>query len=98
MMFWLLLIALLALLVGVGTWAWGTIFGRGEALPEIADHEAVTQANRAAVAAGDLAAIRLEVAPRGYRQDQVDALIADLFHQLNVSYPTHGRAEFEKRD
>lgn len=92
MMSWVVLVCVLIIVVLVGTWAWGSIFGRGEALPELDDHHAVIETNAAAVRAGNIGAVQLEVAPRGYRQDQVDALIGELFQQLDVSRGTHPRA------
>lgn len=86
MLSWILLILVLAALVAVGTWMWGTVFGRGEVLPPIGDaavvREANRQANRQAVADGDLGAVTFELVPRGYRPEQVDDVIAHLAWEL----------------
>lgn len=79
---WLLLFVTLAAFVVLGTWLWGTIFGRGEVLPPIDDPDTVMADNRAAVAAGSLDGVRFQLVPRGYRPEQVDAVLADLEAQL----------------
>lgn len=78
MLSWILLIVVLAALVVLGIWASGHLFGRGEALPPMEETHDVIEANKRAVEQGRLDDIALEVVPRGYRQDQVDALIAQL--------------------
>ena len=82
MLSWILLILVLAALVAVGTWLWGTVFGRGEVLPPIGDPATVRDANRRAVTDGDLGAVAFELVPRGYRPEQVDDVIAHLAWQL----------------
>lgn len=82
MLSWILLILVLAALVAVGTWMWGTVFGRGEVLPPIGDAAVVREANRQAVADGDLGAVTFELVPRGYRPEQVDEVIAHLAWEL----------------
>lgn len=78
MMTWILLIIILLALIVLGTWAFGSIFGRGEMLPPLEETRDVIAANAQAVREGRIDDVSLEVVPRGYRQDQVDALIAQL--------------------
>lgn len=78
MLSWILLIAALILFSMLGMWLFSALFGRGEALPPMMDSPDVIAANRAAVDEGRVGDIQLEVVHRGYRMDQVDALIAQL--------------------
>lgn len=78
MLSWLLLILIIAAIAVFGLWVSASIFGRGEVLPPMDAPADVIEANRIAVAEGRFDDIALEVVPRGYRQDQVDALIAAL--------------------
>lgn len=75
MLSWLLLILVIAAIAVFGAWVSASIFGRGEVLPPMDEPHDVIEANRAAVADGRIDDIALEVVPRGYRQDQVDALV-----------------------
>lgn len=77
MLSWIFLIVVLVLLVIVGTWSAGRLLGRGEPEPA-ADPEEVAAANERAVAAGDLDAVRFELVPRGYRPEQVEAVLDQL--------------------
>lgn len=81
MISWLLLIVLLLAITAVGTWFWGSVFGRGEVLPPL-DPDATREANRRAVAVGDIDALEFEIVPRGYRPEQVDEVIAALTARL----------------
>ena len=76
MLSWLLLILVIAAIAVFGAWVSASIFGRGEVLPPMDEPHDVIQANRAAVEGGRIDDIALEVVPRGYRQDQVDELLA----------------------
>lgn len=78
MLSWVLLFLVIAVIAVLGVWVSASVFGRGEALPPMDEPADVIAANRAAVSAGRFDDIALEVVPRGYRQDQVDALIAQL--------------------
>ena len=78
MLSWLLLILVIAAIAVFGAWVSVSIFGRGEVLPPMDEPHDVIQANRAAVEGGRIDDIALEVVPRGYRQDQVDALVEQL--------------------
>lgn len=78
MLSWIILILALALFSILGLWLFSAIFGRGEALPPMEDTADVKAANRLAVEEGRFGDIQLEVVHRGYRMDQVDALIAQL--------------------
>lgn len=78
MLSWLLLIFVIAAVAVFGAWVSASLFGRGEVLPPLDEPHDVIEANRIAVDNGRVDDIALEVVPRGYRQDQVDALIAQL--------------------
>ena len=78
MLSWVILILVIAAIAVVGVLVSASIFGRGEALPPMDEPQDVIAANRAAVDFGRYNDIALEVVPRGYRQDQVDALIEHL--------------------
>lgn len=81
MLSWIILILVLALFSVIGVRVFAGVFGRGEALPPMPPTEEVKQANRRAVEEGNFGDIQLEVVQRGYRMDQVDALIAQLTGQ-----------------
>lgn len=78
MLSWIILILVLALLSMVGVRVFASIFGRGEALPPMPPTAEVKEANRRAVEEGNFGDIQLEVVHRGYRMDQVDALLEQL--------------------
>ena len=78
MLSWIMLLLVLIALTVIGTWVWGSIFGRGEALPPMPPTAEVKEANRRAVEEGNFGDIQLEVVHRGYRMDQVDALLEQL--------------------
>lgn len=84
---WIVLIAAVAVFGLIGFWLFSAVFGRGEALPPIEDTEDVKAANARAVEEGRLDDIELEVVHRGYRMDQVDALIAQLTGAEEASEP-----------
>lgn len=75
---WIVLIAALIVFSVLGFWIFSALFGRGEALPPLEETADVKESNRAAVEEGRFDDIQLEVVHRGYRMDQVDALIAQL--------------------
>lgn len=85
MLSWLLLILVIAAIAVFGAWVSASIFGRGEALPPMDEPQDVIDANRRAVEEGRFDDIALEVVPRGYRQDQVDALVAQLAGQRRAA-------------
>lgn len=78
MLSWILLIVVLVVFTFLGIWSSAALFGRGEVLPPLDEPISVVASNRRAVEEGRFDDIVLEVVPRGYRQDQVDALIAQL--------------------
>ena len=80
MLSWVILILVIAAIALLGVWASASVFGRGEAVPPMDEPRDVIAANRAAVDSGRYGDIALEVVPRGYRQDQVDALIEHLLY------------------
>lgn len=78
MLSWIILILILALLSIIGVRVFASVFGRGEALPPMPPTSEVKEANRHAVEEGNFGDIQLEVVHRGYRMDQVDALLEQL--------------------
>ncbi|WKD57882.1 hypothetical protein CAPI_06710 [Corynebacterium capitovis DSM 44611] len=78
MLSWILLILIVALVAVLGLITSAAVFGRGEVVEPLPPTADVIARNRRAVEAGDIDAIELEVVPRGYRMDQVDALIEQL--------------------
>ena len=75
---WIVLILILVALSIVGVRVFASIFGRGEALPPMPPTAEVQEANRRAVEEGNFGDIQIEVVHRGYRMDQVDALLEQL--------------------
>lgn len=78
MLSWIVLILILALLSIIGVRVFASVFGRGEAQPPMPPTVDVKEANRRAVEEGNFGDIQLEVVHRGYRMDQVDALLEQL--------------------
>lgn len=95
---WLLLIILLAVLVVLGTWFWGSVFGRGEVLPPIEDPTDVSGENLRQVEAGEWDGLRFEIVPRGYRPEQVDEVLEGLFQQLRMANKKISDLSDEQRD
>ena len=90
MMSWILLIVVLIALVIIGTWAWGSIVGRGTVMDTPDELVDVDLENLRALDDGRFDDLRFDVVPRGYRQDQVDALIAAV--ERRMSAPESGAA------
>lgn len=84
MLSWIVLILSLVLFSMLGLWLFSAVFGRGEALPPMPPTADVREANRLAVEEERFDDIQLEVVHRGYRMDQVDALLAQLTGQEYV--------------
>lgn len=82
MLNWILLILLLLIMIILLTWVFAKVFGRGEATDVAVSNEETKEANARAIAEGRLDNIQFDLVPRGYRQDQVDAVIEDLMEQL----------------
>ena len=76
MMSWILLFVVLLALIVIGTWASAAIFGRGTVMETPDKATDVTEGNLRALHSGSFDDLRFDVAPRGYRQDQVDELLA----------------------
>ena len=84
MLSWILLTIIIALVCVIGLMISSRVFGRGEALEPLPPSADIIEGNRRAVEAGDLDGITLEVVHRGYRMDQVDALVEQLAAQRGV--------------
>lgn len=82
MLSWVLLILVLLALTVLGTWFWGSVFGRGEILEPIDEPAAVVELNRRAVSENRMADISFDLVFRGYRPEQVDDVIAHLEWKL----------------
>lgn len=82
MVTWMLYILALIAIVTVLTLVFGKIMGRGEIMPELVDHESIVALNRAAVQAHDYGRVRFDTVVRGYRQEQVDAVIVQLTQEI----------------
>lgn len=93
---WILLIIVLLVFIVLGTWFWGTVFGRGEVLEPIDDPVTVREDNRRAVAESRRGDIRFELVTRGYRPEQVDDVIADLVRQLEQAKASRNEVAVEK--
>ncbi|WP_240504670.1 cell division protein DivIVA [Corynebacterium striatum] len=72
-------------LVILGTWAWGSIFGRGEVLSDLDERRDLVKDNREALREDRFDDIRFDVVSYGYRQTQVDALLNELEKRLTSS-------------
>ncbi|WJZ02274.1 hypothetical protein [Corynebacterium freiburgense] len=84
MLLWLLFLVGVLAIVIILTFVFAALFGRGEALPPLPPANEIKSHNRAAIDRGDFDALRFEVVPRGYRQDQVDEVIAYLLKQQGI--------------
>ncbi|QGU07006.1 hypothetical protein COCCU_05300 [Corynebacterium occultum] len=98
MLTWIFLILALIVLTVLFTWIFGTLFGRGEILPPADEGEDVIQRNRECLAVRDLDGLSFDVVPRGYRPDQVEALIRDLKKQLANQGGNHPEILVEERN
>lgn len=83
MLTWLLYLCGLIAAVAVLTLVFGKAFGRGEIMPPLADTRSVQELNAEAVKRGDIDTIRFDTVIRGYRQDQVDAVIDALVAEIS---------------
>ncbi|MDO4908256.1 MAG: DivIVA domain-containing protein [Corynebacterium sp.] len=79
-MSWIFLIIVLIICAVIFVFAFSKIFGRGEEQQPL-NSTVVREDNTRAVESGDVDAIRFEVVLRGYRQDQVDAVIDQLIEE-----------------
>lgn len=86
MMSWILLIVVLISLIIIGSWAWGSIVGRGTVMDTPDEAGDVDCENLRALEEGRFDDLRFDVVPRGYRQDQVDALIAAVERRLTAPH------------
>ncbi|MDO4910488.1 MAG: DivIVA domain-containing protein [Corynebacterium sp.] len=76
-MSWIFLFIVLLICAAIFVFVFSKIFGRGEELQPL-DNGVVRADNQQAVEEGNVDDIRFEVVLRGYRQDQVDAVIDQL--------------------
>lgn len=86
MMSWILLIVVLISLIIIGSWAWGSIVGRGTVMDTPDEAVDVDAENLRALEEDRFDDLRFDVVPRGYRQDQVDALIAAVERRLTAPH------------
>lgn len=84
---------MLIVAVVAGTYIFGRVFGRAEELEPPASSEAVEEANAAAIAAGDVEALRFTITRRGYSPQEVDAALEKLFARLGSAERPAGLAE-----
>lgn len=98
MLTWIFLIIMLALFTVLFTWLFGRLFGRGEILPPAGDPGGLTTRNRERLAEGEIDAVEFDIVPRGYRPDQVDAVIDDLKTQLSEAKQASIVTSREKSD
>lgn len=98
MLSWILLLILLALFTVLFTWLFGKFFGRGEILPPAAADEDLIGQNRELIREGELADLRFDIVPRGYRPEQVDAALEELKAQLNRGSPAEGTVSPQNND
>ncbi|MDK4278906.1 DivIVA domain-containing protein [Corynebacterium accolens] len=85
MLSWIVLIVVLIAFIVIGTWLWGSIFGPGTVVDPPDEPQKVLENNRVAAAQGRFEDVQFEVVPRGYRQDQVDDLLAQLEQELEAA-------------
>ncbi|MDU0478307.1 DivIVA domain-containing protein [Staphylococcus chromogenes] len=78
MLTWLFYLIALIVIVAVLTVAFGKVLGRGEVMPELAEHESIVALNEEAVRTHNFSRVTFDTVLRGYRQDQVDAVIIQL--------------------
>ncbi|MEJ6012659.1 DivIVA domain-containing protein [Corynebacterium sp. H127] len=81
-MTWLLYIIGLVIVVALLSIVFGKLLGRGEVMPPLVDTLPLQELNRDAISHHNFAAVRFDTVIRGYRQDQVDAVITQLVAEL----------------
>ncbi|HIX79785.1 MAG TPA: DivIVA domain-containing protein [Candidatus Corynebacterium faecipullorum] len=95
MLSWILLIVVLIALVIIGTWAWGSLVGRGPVMEAPDKAVDINYENLRALDEGRFDDMRFDVVARGYRQDQVDALLAAVERRLKAAPATSSDASSE---
>ena len=95
MLSWILLIVVLIALVIIGTWAWGSLVGRGPVMEAPDKAVDINYENLRALDEGRFDDMRFDVVARGYRQDQVDALLAAAERRLKAAPATSSDASSE---
>lgn len=86
---WIILILLLAACVVAGTWIFGRILGRGE-LIEPPEPTRLMESNAQAIDEARTDDIRFEIVHRGYKPEQVDAVIEHLLTQIEQAHKQKG--------
>ncbi|MBZ8177015.1 hypothetical protein GP475_04565 [Corynebacterium poyangense] len=81
MLSWIILIISLALFAMLFIWLMGSVLGRGEPEPPD-DPEQVMERNSEAIRECRVADLSFDLAFRGYRADQVDAVIVQLLERV----------------
>ncbi|GAB3595935.1 hypothetical protein CFAEC_05040 [Corynebacterium faecale] len=83
MLTWIVMIVVLAALVVLFSWLFAKLFGRGEEAMPLPDNDDVIEHNRRVVGNGEINDIMFDTVLRGYRQDQVDDVVAHLKWQVD---------------
>lgn len=84
MLTWIVMIVVLAALIVLFTWLFAKLFGRGETAMPLPDNDEIIEHNRRVVGQGDIDDIVFETVLRGYRQDQVDDVVAHLNWKIDA--------------
>ena len=90
MMSWILLIVVLIALIIIGTWAWGSFVDRGPVMDAPDKAVDTDRENLRALEEGRFDDLRFDVVARGYRQDQVDALLAAVERRSGAKVASSG--------
>lgn len=91
---WILILFALAVATTGLAFLFSKVFGRGEAMPQLEDTRNQKAINFDLIAAGNVDDIHFDTVIRGYRPEQVDAVIAQL---KGVIYTLENR-ELDERD
>lgn len=91
---WILILFALAIATTGLAFLFSKVFGRGEAMPQLEDTRNQKAINFDLIAAGNVDDIHFDTVIRGYRPEQVDAVIAQL---KGVIYTLENR-ELDERD
>ncbi|MDT9408600.1 hypothetical protein [Corynebacterium rouxii] len=82
MLWWIVLLLVMLMAVVVLTFAFGSVFGRGDGV-ELPEVDRLTALNEQAVRRGVIDDVRFDSALWGYNQQQVDCVIAALESEID---------------